>query len=867
MNAFIDPRGLPSPIIPDLNSVGGKAANLLALRELGFSVPNFLVWPAAMCRTFLGQCGFDLQIPMDETEAESRREALLNRPFCKSCHGDLLTVFSHFKEKPICVRSSGTFEDLNDLSFAGLYDTVLKVRTVDELMAAVRTCWASLLGERVRKYFQHHELPIEKAGMAIIFQEFVQGDYSGVAFTVNPVTGRQNHILLEYCAGTGDKLVSGHVNPKSAVWDHKTDRLISGELPPGLAAASMRDFRKIHREFGQPQDIEWVLAKGRLWILQTRAITRIAVEPSFGSWTTADFRDGGVSSSVVTPMMWSLYDYIWQYNMPRYFEIIKLREPERKSGRAITWGDMFFGRPYWNLGEVVRTLLKIPGFDERNFFSDLGIQTVHDYRMRRVPFSIRGLASILPTIVALEKYYEYRLKDNREFRRKFPHLIEPFTSARFSEISKLSELPKHSGLPKISGLSELDVSTFTRLFRDLITKVYFQTESTYFQTIYNASNAKLDFKVWLDVLNARGFDISYIKLISGLLRMKHLAPMKALAELAKRFSAIPGLVKLLLETPSREVEGTLAGYPHGKIALDEMETFIAKYGYHSPRELDISVPRWEDDREPVWRLLKTYLRDPDPESAFSHEKKQHGLYREEVDRVRNHFGSFFQRLVLIEKRFFFKNLLRTRKYCWWREEIRDYSSRVYGLIRRFLVEAERRFELPKGAVFWLTWRQVLAALEGNLTKERMLRLIESAAEESAMYRFFPNPDELGTGFLSPSDKQAPIGAANRMQGLGCSPGVTEGRVRVLHALSEVDSLERGEILVTPFTEPGWTPAFHLLAGVITETGGILSHAAVISREYGIPAILNLPRATIALHTGMRVRIDGSAGTVEILDKV
>jgi len=86
-------------------------------------------------------------------------------------------------------------------------------------------------------------------------------------------------------------------------------------------------------------------------------------------------------------------------------------------------------------------------------------------------------------------------------------------------------------------------------------------------------------------------------------------------------------------------------------------------------------------------------------------------------------------------------------------------------------------------------------------------------------------------------------------------------------LSEVDSLERGEILVTPFTDPGWTPAFHLLAGVITETGGILSHAAVISREYGIPAILNLPRATIALHTGMRVRIDGSAGTVEILDKV
>lgn len=842
--AFRDPRTLPSPVIADLGAVGGKAANLLALRELGLPVPPFVVWPVAVWRSFVAHCGWPgngAAADLDDDEAERRRTALLTRPFPDGLRADLRQVLTRFGDRPFCVRSSGTFEDLPHLSFAGLYDTILDIGTEEALEQAVRACWASVYGPRVRQYCRHHGVPLAKAGLAIIFQEFVPGDHAGVAFTVHPVTGRQNHLLLEYCEGTGDKLVSGQVTPHQAVWDHKADRLVEGRLPPGFPAGGMRGFRRIHREFGQPQDIEWVLAGGQLWILQTRAITRIAVEPSFGCWTTADFRDGGVSSGVVTPMMWSLYQYIWQFAMPRYFEIIRILDPERRTG--VTWGDVFFGRPFWNLGEVVRPLLKIPGFDERNFFSDLGIQTVPDYRFRRVPTTLDNAVRIVPTILALERYYDYRIRANREFRQAFPDLVKPFVEAP---------------------LDTLDPAAFAARFRDLVTGLYFRTETAYFLTIYNSSNAKLDFKIWLDALNARGHDISYIKLISGLLRMKHLAPMKALAELARRYRAIPGLADLLLRTPSAEVERVLAGHPEGEAIRAAMDDFLARHGYHSPRELDISVPRWEEDREPVWRLLKTWLRDPDPESAVAHEKRQHELYRQEVDRVRSLYDTPRHRLFPVERLFFFRTLLRTRKYCWWREEIRDYSSRVYALIRRFLVAAERRLGLPAGSVCWLTWQQVLAALEGGLAREALPGLIEAAAEEAAMYRFFTNPDELGTGFLSPADKQAPATDGQRWQGLGCSPGVVEGPVRVLRSIDEVDTLQRGEILVTPFTDPGWTPAFHVLGGVITETGGILSHAAVISREYGIPAVLNLNGATTRFTTGQRVRLDGTRGTVEPL---
>ncbi|RCK75968.1 MAG: Phosphoenolpyruvate synthase [Candidatus Ozemobacter sibiricus] len=846
---MIDPRTKPSPVIADLSAVGGKAAHLLALRDLGAPVPPFLVWPVAQWRNFVAHAMARREVPsptlpgdLDDASAEARRQALLTVPFPPELQADLQRVWAHFGGRPLCVRSSGTFEDLADLSFAGLYDSVLDVRTAADLERAVRTCWASVYGPRVRQYCRHHGLPLAKAGLAIIFQEFVAGQQAGVAFTVNPVTGRQNHLLLEYCEGTGDKLVSGQVTPHKAVWDHKAGRLLEGRLPPGFPASALALFRRIHREFGQPQDIEWVLAGGQVWVVQTRPITRITVEPSFGCWTTADFRDGGVSSSVVTPMMWSLYRYIWQFSMPRYFEIIKILEPERKTG--VSWGECLFGRPYWNLGEVVRPLLKIPGFDEGNFFSDLGIQTVPDYRFRRVPTTLANVIGIVPTVLALERYYAYRIRKNREFRQAFPELIRPFAK---------------------TALSTLSTPELARRFRHLITHVYFKTESAYFFTIYNTSNAKLDFKIWLDTLNGRGNDISYIKLISGLLRMKHLAPMKALADLARRLRREPELAELVLRTPAGEIDRALAGHPRGDWLAAEMRSFLARYGYHSPRELDISCPRWEEDPQPVWRLLKTYLREGDPaESAVAHEKRQHALYRAEVDRARSCYETSWHRWLPFERWFFFRTLLRTRKYCWWREEMRDYSSRVYALIRRYLVEAERRLGLEPGAIWWLTWEEVLGGLEGTLSADELARRLAAAIEEAEMYRLFANPDELGTGFLSPAEKKTPGRVGTRWQGLGCSPGVIEGSVRVLRSIEEVDTLQRGEILVTPFTDPGWTPAFHLLGGVVTETGGILSHAAVISREYGIPAVLNLPGASGRLRTGQRVRLDGSAGTVELL---
>ncbi len=843
LSAFIDPRTIPVPITPDqVQNSGSKAANLDVLRRAGFRTPEFEILSVSWFRQFLHEQQLTVPTSLTDSEAESFIDRCLHAPFPARLLDELGQIRKRLGDIPLCVRSSGTCEDLAGMSFAGQYESFLDLRDEEAVVRAVRECWASLFNARVRGYLRRQGISLQRAGMALLIQEYVPAEYAGVAFTVNPLTGRQNHLLLEYCAGGADKLVSGRITPAQAVFDYETGTLISGALPPGMAARHLGEFRQIQKVFGAPQDIEWIWHNGSLCFVQTRPVTSIKTEASFGTWTTADFRDGGVSSSVATPFMWSLYDYIWQFAMPGYCRILGLLDP---GADQRPWGGMFFGRPYWNIGEVLTCLLKIPGFHERNLFSDLGIQTEPGYPFRSVPYSVERVTAVLPTLLKLEHYYRFRIQDNRRYRREFADLTKPFTD---------------SHLERLSG------DEFAARFRDLITKLYFRTETSYFMTIYNTSNAKLDFKVRLDAVNQRGHDLSYIKLISGLLRVKHLAPLKSMSHLAQEIAAQWRLREVILNTPADQIDAVLKTDTDGIALLQLFDQFIDSYSYHSSRELDISVPRWHEDRATVWKLLKTYLRDPDPESAISHEKRQHDMYRQEVGRARHAFNGLLHRLIPIERQLFFRALLRTRTYCWWREEMRDYSSRVYAIVRTWALEAGRRLHLADGEVFWLTWQQTLQALEGRLTGEQVRDLLSQAVEQALLYRHFENPDELGAGFLAKTlpDSQPGTDGGNRFSGVGCSPGVAVGTARLIRSLEDSDRLQRGEILVTRFTDPGWTPIFHLLGGVVTETGGVLSHAAVISREYGIPAILNLAGATQRIRDGQRLRIDGSSGIVEVL---
>jgi phosphohistidine swiveling domain-containing protein len=273
------------------------------------------------------------------------------------------------------------------------------------------------------------------------------------------------------------------------------------------------------------------------------------------------------------------------------------------------------------------------------------------------------------------------------------------------------------------------------------------------------------------------------------------------------------------------------------------------------------VPRWPDDLGFVMRMMARALeawRPADDPAAAS--AVQHAAHLGELERALAALPGPLARAS------FRRALARLRRFTFEREEMRDRSSRVYAVIRRWALEAGRRLAaagaLPDaGAVFALRHDQLLAALEGRLAPAEVTRLARAGERRLRSYRSFANPNEIGaTHALAPA---RPAAAGPVLHGTGCSPGHARGPARVIRSLEEAARLAPGDVLVAPFTDPGWTPLFPGLAAVVTETGGLLSHAAVIAREYGIPAVLSVPGATRRIPDGATVVVDGGGGTVAL----
>lgn len=818
--------------------VGGKAASLAQLAAAGFRVPpGFVVTTEAYKRAVLrGPVASELVLAehrLATTGAEGTwaelaplRERIAAAPLPGELETELRArLASTFPgDPPLAVRSSGTKEDLEGSSFAGQYETVLDVRGADAVIDALRRCWASVWRTRVLQYAARRAGGAGGLEMAVVVQALVPAEVAGVLFTVNPLTGREEHALCESAFGLGEALVSGKVDPDRFVLEPATgqalERTIAGARPTlddarlgelaGLAAA-------VQEHYGQPMDVEWALAGGAIHLLQARPITKLAFAPELGEWTTADLRDGGVASDVCSPFMASLYESVMEETLPRYFrELGLLRE-----GEQADWMRTFFARPYWNLGETKRVLARLPGFDEAAFDRGLGIEVPPDRPSRRTPVTLLGLIRALPALRALSRYFKEQVATDRTWLTAFPEQRRAF------------ELEP-------AALGALPADGFLERYRALLAVLFRRAESTYFFTIYVTNLAKQELQGPFERAARRCPGLDWLKLVGGLEDLSHLRPARDLHAIAARLHA--------------------AGRG---VSEQEVREFSARWGYHGTKELDIRVPRWKDDPAAVRAMLEQALagfdptRDPATQAAAARQQ-----YEAEKARA---LAALRWRPFL--RRRFLRALELVRTYAWWREEMRDLSTHAYALVRTWTVEAARRLVAERRLVleedvWYLAFPEVLELLEGRLAPATARERVKAARRTCHSFRAFANPNEIGAGHgLAPA---LPGPAADgALRGIGGSPGRVEGTARVLLRLEEAGRVEKGAVLVTPFTDPGWTPLLGRVAAVVTETGGVLSHAAVISREYGIPAVLAVRGATRAIPDGARVVVDGTAGTVEV----
>ncbi|GIW71459.1 MAG: phosphoenolpyruvate synthase [Planctomycetota bacterium] len=886
----------------DLPLVGAKGYNLGRLLRAGFPVPDGFCLTTHAMRSFIREGGLEqrlrrilehaaggqLQVHTSWSFLGETRRLMVETPLPPRLREELRRAYEEgLGRRVVAVRSSGTREDTEAASFAGQYESFLNVRGFEYLEDAVRRCWASIWRNRVLHYLGQQRVAPSDLVLGVVVQILVKAESSGVLFTVDPLTGRDDRMLIEATLGLGETLVSGRVNPDRYLLEARSGELLAAELGDKklvLRAMYSRDSRGeerfgagaepaeepeeaerlrrtlepavlrelvalgtgVQEHFGRPMDIEWARERdGRLQIVQARPITQLGFEPELGEWTDANFKDGGVASGVCTPFMASLYDRIFSETQTRWWrEELGVLEPERE----VDWLRVFYARPYWNVGEVKRLLMRLPGFVERDFDEDLGIARPYEGPGRVSRLSLVGLLRGLAV-----------LWRGARVQRRYLQAAPAFVGSFLQDYERLDAVD----------LEALGRSELLERYARLLEEDYVRTESTYFLMVYVVSLAKLDFKAIFDrVQRLAGGALDYLALVSGLTDVAHLRPFVELAEIARRLRAGGAA------TGGDGGGGRRPGAAPGAAPpLPELGPFLKRYQHHSTRELDITVPRWGEDPSFIERTLRQLVQAPGGEDPRALAQRQVALY----ERARQQAERCLRRWPLVLRpwwrRRFFRALERLRQIAWWREEVRDCSMRMYWLVRKYTLALGRRL-VAEGAIgapeelFLLRWDQVLALARGEIAPEAARREIAWNRTYLRSFRNFEPPHEIGSrhryehGAGTEPDSGA-AGGRRLLRGVAGSPGRCRARARVVRRLEEGDRLQPGEVLVTVFTDPGWTPLMSIAGALVTETGGLLSHAAVISREYGIPAVLACAGATLAIADGQELVVDGAAGTVEI----
>ncbi|MGW4236080.1 rifamycin-inactivating phosphotransferase [Streptomyces sp. NPDC004749] len=848
--------------------VGGKGAHLGGLSRIeGIRVPGgFCVTTDAFRRVMAQAPSIDGQLDQlsrldpDDGEAIRALSARIRRTIEGiAIPGDLVTAITRalagLGEQAACaVRSSATAEDLPTASFAGQQDTYLNVVGPTAVLQHVSRCWASLFTERAVTYRRRNGIDHRRVHMAVVVQQMVFPHAAGVLFTADPVTGNRKVATVDAGFGLGEALVSGLVNPDVFTVRHgevvaKTiaakqravhalpaggtrDMAIDSrqQEQPALTDAQVvrlvRLGRRIEAHFGRPQDIEWCLADDGFQIVQSRPITTLFPIPETGDQENHVYVSVGHGQMMTDPMK-PLGLSVWQLTAMapmheaggRLFVDVtrRLASPASRAGLLDVMGR---GDPL--IRDALETVL-----DRGDFVPSLPDSAPGG------PPAGGGSAPIEtdPAIVAelIERSQASVAALERDIRTKTGPALFAFLLEAFEEHKRVLGDPL--SLQAIMAGMEA-----TWWLNDKLREWLGEKNAADTLTLSAPDNVTSEMGLALldvaDVIRPRPEVVAFLR------GVEHVEDAAFLDELAK-----------------------LAG---GTEARDAIVAYLDRYGMRCVGEIDITRPRWRERPTTLVPLILDNVRNF--ESGAAQRRFEQGRQK-----ARKKEQDVLSRLRALpdggQKADEAKRMIdRVRTFIGYREYPKyGIISRYFVYKRALLEEAERLVRanvLPeKEDIFYLTFQELHDVVRSNQADDR---LIQRRKEEFRSYhaltppRVLTSDGEAVTGTYRRDD--VPAGA---LIGLPVSAGTIEGRARVILDLAEA-GLEAGDILVTACTDPSWTPLFVGIAGLVTEVGGLMTHGAVIAREYGLPAVVGVDRATRLIRDGQRIRVHGTDGYVEIL---
>jgi rifampicin phosphotransferase len=782
----------------DPRQTGGKGANLARLVRLGVPVPSgFVVTTESYRATVLAN-------GLTEAEPEARRERLPHSDIPTEIAGAVIGAYKRLGEGAVAVRSSATAEDLADASFAGQHDTFLNVTGSDALLDAVRSCWASLWSPRAVDYRARRGWNDTDLALAVVVQEMVAADWAGVLFTVDPVTGASDRILIEAVAGLGESLVSGQASGERQILDKGSFRRVEGvdPLPDGVAAELGRLATTIEAAFGGPQDIEWAHADRRTLILQARPVTALPAPVDTSASRPDRPRLGRIQSAAVPSVMEHLPVPPYPLDLSIFFRPL--------------WGRLLDAAPRLGIG--------LPPAGE--MFTELAEDVV-----QIVPPTIRPT----PRALGLPVTFVRALHADPGAWLKDARLLED--RAREIELDDLESLRDPEIVARIRELSSRQLELAARRFGPFPAGLL--------------ASAALGFHA-RRAIGDRADDIER-DLVAGVASVTTAANGE-LRRLAGKIRRSDELRTLFASAAPDELATRLSDLPGAAAVRSEIEGFLDQYGARETALPSVGYPSWRDDPTVVYGLLKGLVAGDDGAGDPSIDLERTARAEGVVVAGLSHSWFGLRRLLVP---FFRRSLRATRAFLAYREDSHFLLFAPFTTIRRLVLELGRRLT-EQGAldeptdVFFLHLDELDDPTAASRLQEIVHRRREARRGAEKGYTTVP------LALLAGPETSDELG------GTPVSGGQAAGLVRIIVTERDFWKLEQGEVLVARYTNPSWTPLFAIAAAVVVEAGGAASHAAIVAREYRLPAVMGATGATTRLRDGDRVLVDGTAGRVSVL---
>ncbi len=869
--------------------VGGKAAGLGLLARAGLPVPDGFVLAAEAFRVFLRANGLDGELDaLLDAEQEAVEADVLSRlriarwpdGLRSEVEAACAALSQRTKGAPVAARSSATAEDSAGASFAGQHTTMLNLRGLDAVLDGILACWASLFDAAALRYRRQRAVSDGGPAMAVVVQALVDAEASGVAFTLDPVSGDSDVVLIEGVWGLGEGLVSGMLDPDrfavnksdsaivrreiaqkrqrvvpvagggTAVEDLSSERAGQPALSDEQAVELARLAVRIEELLGGPADIEWALAESRLSILQARPVTaagaagapQSAAEEGWVSefdsdtepgtiWTAANIQE--VLPDQLSPFGCSLTkDMLERYG----------REPIQRMGIRLRTNDQFsayfYGRAFLNISMMMELADEIPfGSPEEVAEEFLGRD-----RDDVIPSTPLSPGKLLRYVLVIPRVLWFSARMPAEIRRaerivgelERDEAARPFSDRSDEElIAKLEEGVESISIVAVIHVAGSGVTSSSFGWLGRLTERWLGDEN---RALQNA-------------------------LCSGLADMASARPAYDLWELS-RFVLESEPLRRAFEPPDpTEIERRLAGLPDDEQTAfhSRLGRFLERHGHRSVMESESAAKSWDEDLPTVYAMLRNYLRADESSDPRRIEERQ----RRERERVTN---QCLGRLRRWQRPIFRRAVDQAQEWVTLREHTKALLVRGSHRGRRLTRVLARRL-VERGLLpdlwdfYYLVWEEVKALLRGELGRDGAYAQIARRKAEQERNRrvILPENSRGRPKPLRPEDVPLPEGRV--LHGLPVSPGRVTGPARVILDPRRDAVIEPGEILVAPVTDAGWTPLFVAASGIVVDVGGSLSHGSTVAREYGLPAVVNVKHGTRMIRTGQTVTVDGAQGVV------